>query len=651
MIRKKSRNGSLNVKLAAAFLAAAIFQSVLLSGLLLTGGVTSQAEENAYTILSEKVENRADNLESNMNYVWTNFDNDLSRLKQYFTEQEAGEGLTDVDALLEGAAPIVLDSLYYTKATGAFLILSQEAEKGSYPALYFKNANPDRNEDTNVYMLAGPWNVADKLKLVTDREWSYRLKLDESNQDFFTKPYENVSLSGDTELLAYWAKPFKVVPKGEEVITYSIPFCDKKGNPVGVFGVEISLSHLYHYLPSTELVRGDSYGYVIGIKKQGEDFITVAAAPSSVQKRYLEPGMKLALTPQSQENSIFYLDGLKMDSRLAACVKGLGMYYNNTPFSGEEWYLIGLVSQASLMSFPDRIGQILLTSFFISLVLGSAVAVVISNWFTRSSRLMELSDVSVGAFETYGRGGRVAMTVQVPSLLQMTRRQVREYSRDKRKFLEYLNEICKNRTEEDHVYFLTDQGKKKWLRIMTKEDGGNFHGIVVDVTEETEKKCALEAEANYDGLTGVENRKAYHKLVRRMNRKHHHENPPALIMCDLNNLKTVNDTRGHIQGDKYIKEAARLLSEAFPNGRVFRIGGDEFVVILNQAKEKEIEDGLLELDEQMKAFGEKEDFSASVAAGYAVFKEGEDESLEDVFARADAAMYQDKKRKKAGKLS
>lgn len=647
MKRKASKNDSLNVKLAAAFLAAAIFQSVLLSSLLLTCGVTSQAKDNAYTMLSEKVAGRADNLESNMNYVWSNFDSDLNRLKQYFTEQQAGEGHTDVDALLEGAAPIVLDSLYYTKATGAFLILGQDAKEGDYPALYLKNANPDRNEAANIYMLAGPWNVADELHLVTDREWSYRLKLDEGNQDFFTKPYENVSLSGDTELLGYWAHPFKVVPKGEEVITYSVPFCDKRGNPVGVFGVEISLNYLYHYLPSTEIADGDSYGYVIGIKKQGEDSITVAAAPSSVQKRYLEPGMELILNAQSPENAVFYLDGLKMSGKLAVCLKRLGMYYNNTPFSGEEWYLIGLVSQSSLMSFSDRIGQILLTSFFISLVMGSVVAVVISNWFTRSSRLMELSDVSVGAFETYGRGGRVAMTVQVPSLLQMTRKQVRECTRDKRKFREYLDAICRNRTEEDHVYFLTEHEKKKWLRITTKEEGGNFHGIVVDVTEETEKKYALEAEANYDGLTGVENRKAYNSLIRRMNRNLNRENPQAVIMCDLNNLKTVNDTRGHIHGDQYIKEAARLLSEAFPNSRVFRIGGDEFVVILNEADEKGIKEGLRQLDIQMNAFGKKEDFSASIAAGYAVYRAEEDESLEDVFARADAAMYQDKKRKKA----
>ena len=93
--------------------------------------------------------------------------------------------------MLEALAPEVLDALYDTKTTGVFLILPDEGETdGSLAALYFRNNNPDRNssQNENLYMLIGPWNVAEKMKISTTANWNFRLEVNERKPRFFQKP-------------------------------------------------------------------------------------------------------------------------------------------------------------------------------------------------------------------------------------------------------------------------------------------------------------------------------------------------------------------------------------------------------------------------------------------------------------------------------
>ena len=122
------------LKLAAVFAACMVIQSLLLSVILMIGGVVSQAQENAYQIFDEKVVNRADNLENEMRNVWTDFDHHTDEISRYFTELRAdkGAGTEDAGQILNDMAPLVMDAMYYTKTTGAFLILDNGNEKEGY---------------------------------------------------------------------------------------------------------------------------------------------------------------------------------------------------------------------------------------------------------------------------------------------------------------------------------------------------------------------------------------------------------------------------------------------------------------------------------------------------------------------------------------
>ena len=150
-----------------------------------------------------------------------------------------------------------------------------------------------------------------------------------------------------------------------------------------------------------------------------------------------------------------------------------------------------------------------------------------------------------------------------------------------------------------------------------------------------------------DQLTGIGNKHAYKRLEAELNQEISlgQTSDFALAVCDLNGLKTVNDTLGHTQGDKYIKQASSFLCDVFSHSPVFRTGGDEFVILLRE-RDYECREQLVGM------IHENNDINQStgdviIAVGISDFIQGFDQSLDSVFSRADAAMYQDKQRIKS----
>ncbi len=153
--------------------------------------------------------------------------------------------------------------------------------------------------------------------------------------------------------------------------------------------------------------------------------------------------------------------------------------------------------------------------------------------------------------------------------------------------------------------------------------------------------------ANKDALTGVKSKHAYKTEEKAIDKEISAgaQEPFALAVCDINGLKNVNDTLGHSAGDQYIKNACRFICDVFKHSPVFRVGGDEFVAVL-WGDDYENRSQLMSVFE--RASQEATDGQCvSVAGGMAEYAAGADQCLNDVFVRADAAMYENKKRQKA----
>lgn len=154
-------------------------------------------------------------------------------------------------------------------------------------------------------------------------------------------------------------------------------------------------------------------------------------------------------------------------------------------------------------------------------------------------------------------------------------------------------------------------------------------------------------DANTDALTGVKNRNAFELAKDRINAEiEAGENPEfAIVVCDVNGLKYINDNIGHDEGNKLLINACRLICTTFKRSPVFRIGGDEFVAVLRNddyASRNEYMDGLMK---RMTAerYNPADITNVSFATGMAEFTPGLDSDCNDVFKRADAVMYEHKK--------
>ena len=154
-----------------------------------------------------------------------------------------------------------------------------------------------------------------------------------------------------------------------------------------------------------------------------------------------------------------------------------------------------------------------------------------------------------------------------------------------------------------------------------------------------------------DGLTGVRNQASYMDYVNELQKQMNQGKVKfAVGVFDVNELKKTNDTFGHEYGDQLIKSASMLICKVFSHSPVFRIGGDEFVVILQNSDYEEKEQLFTEFDEKMKSVivDSSHDISLSIAYGIACYTK-EMDTYDMVFQAADHAMYEKKKEMKRNK--
>ena len=127
------------------------------------------------------------------------------------------------------------------------------------------------------------------------------------------------------------------------------------------------------------------------------------------------------------------------------------------------------------------------------------------------------------------------------------------------------------------------------------------------------------------------------------------EYPQAIVVADLNNLKRVNDAYGHAAGDALLRLFAAYIRELFPEGNVFRIGGDEFIILLDRTSKDAALRAIESLQERCDTVGytvkDGQMIHPSAAMGYAI-RNHDLERLDDLIARADERMYQAKARMK-----
>lgn len=186
------------------------------------------------------------------------------------------------------------------------------------------------------------------------------------------------------------------------------------------------------------------------------------------------------------------------------------------------------------------------------------------------------------------------------------------------------------------------------LRFLDETGRDCILGLCQDVTEAmrikreyVEKLAMVQSMAKIDALTGIKNKNAYKEREKLMNQRilEHRQPEFAIVVMDVNNLKLINDTKGHEAGDKAICDACEIICKTFKRSPVFRVGGDEFVVISQDEDYSRSE----ELVKSIADYNKDAITNDEIVIACGMAKYDNEEDVATVFKKADQKMYENKK--------
>lgn len=648
LIRNKN---SITRRLLVPMIIIVIVQVILFLSVIYSSGIIKILRENSFNILNQKIESRRNYLQNEMIQHWSNINESESIINSNILESLKKKGLTIDDIrgnsqisteLLNNVSNDVVFMLRKNCVTGAFLVFDTDSEEK--PGIYFRDFDPNSNPNDNsdLLMERGPASIARNLGIPLDSWWNNKFTFNGEHKltsnEFLQKPIiaaeENENLSYKD--LGYWSRPFALDDKDIKVITYSVPLLDENNRPYGVIGIALSLNYLNSLLDYEEIDSNGKGVYVLGIDNGNKHFEQVMSTGPMINKILEEDNNNVKLKDKEAFKSIYELD-LNDSKKVAyACTKYFKLYNTNTPFSNDNWAVIGIIEKENLLYYSDRFARLLAISLIISTIIGimvvllaggraikpikslaedvknsnpreplnlkkiniseidelsSAIVTLNANVLDSASKLsqiIKLFNMPIGAFE-YKRGqDMVFCTETFFQVMGINKEQDNETYIEIGKFEKIMGETIIH--EEDQlkdIYRIEREDKNIWIKLKVMEYNSRTLGVVIDVTQDVLEKQKIKYERDYDILTSILNRRAFSRLVEEKLEKIENE-IGAFIMWDLDNLKYVNDTYGHDYGDEYIRKASKELKKFEEYGGIVgRRSGDEFYVFVYGFKSKD----------------------------------------------------------------
>ena len=611
------RGCSIFCKILRSLLLVLLAEVLLLIFAISTSRVTSQLNENAEDILDKQVENRANYLRQNL--IQAQDLNAISGTIDRVTRELVDQGVVDLNTLdtsseealplLQAIVPELVSTLRAKPVNGVFVILSthdlnHRADDSYLPGLYIRDLDPSAlSADRNADLLAerGPATVFAPLGVSTDKGWSPAMPYQPGGKTSFYKESFQIAYTSESKLSAddygrWTPATFRLKGDDRDALAYVRPLILDDGTVYGVVGVELLTSYLTTQLPSNELQNADHGTYLLATTDadlKRDDIITVRTAFFTGEDADKNMPRTLTLYRDGMDWK-FWLDGEEQ----YATFQQLGLYNRNAPFSGEAWLLIGTVAKNDLYRFSHSVRNLLVMAALLTAVVGLGCSVAVARQLAKP--VAQLS-----------------------------------------------NELA--RAQNDHVS--VPEFSRTGIRELDQ-----FASAIVQLSRENEEVTALERrriehERDYDILTGLYNRQAFQRVCESLFAKPEALGHAALLMTDLDNLKTINDTYGHDWGDQYLRQTGRCLAASTPPGTLSaRLSGDEFMLLLygydsRDAVREELEKLRAALQDSASILPSGSELHISLSGGVAWYPE-DSTDFNTLKKYADFAMYQVKHSRK-----
>ena len=194
--------------------------------------------------------------------------------------------------------------------------------------------------------------------------------------------------------------------------------------------------------------------------------------------------------------------------------------------------------------------------------------------------------------------------------------------------------------KDNRLIWVNDVGRK----IVTEDGREAMISIMTDITERIKWETQLINEAEHDALTGLYNRKKAASLIEEKFAQNEKGN---LFICDVDNFKSINDTKGHIAGDRALMELASIIRKTAGNCSVTaRLGGDEYMLFFPGNVEQEQAKTLIrQIQQEFLDTMQRENPDLAISLSVGGTEREEQEDFETLYRKADTALYQAKQKK------
>ena len=611
--------------------------------------------------------------------------------------------------LLKDISPSLINTLYNKQISGIYVVLNTLPLDGSsalksVSGIYLRDLDPLATPSTrNADLLweRAPVDVVRSGYIATDSGWQPIFSEEDVEKDFFRKPFQ-AAYEDDRDLAekeyGYWTKqPYSLSGDNRTAISYTIPLILNDGTVYGVLGVELLTDYMKTLLPDAELLENSQSAYLLAADPgDGGPMVPIVLSGDSMNPERLE---KLSLTLAEDGASAVDADG-----SYYAAAKKLVLYSNHAPFDADKWYLLGISPKKSLFAFSRQIQTVLALTMVLTFIIGLTGIFLASYRLSkpiqrlsgevekaqRDNGLPELSATGIREIDQFAelisRLGRevVESSTRLLSIMNMASVELAGYDLQEEsdsvyvtdnffpmlgisgidvshltpeEFWKHQNKLHQTldhvHAEDGSIVYSVPQsdGTIRYLRFEQQKKDGRQIGLIEDVTVSTLEKKQIEMERDSDGLTRLYARRGFRREADALFLKPAVLKHAALVMIDLDNLKTTNDRFGHNVGDQYIQMAGRCFMENTPeNTLCARMSGDEFTLLLYGYDSRETaREKVKELYQAIHAVDfvlpNGDNMGLSASGGVAWYPE-DSTQLSELLKYADFAMYQVKRSQK-----
>lgn len=668
--------------------------------------LAKQTENREHYLEEEMIDNwsNLDMLSAGIN------DNVWERLeRQQLSLADLNSNNTECVELLKDIYPDLISTMYNKQVSGIFVVFNTKNldEAGgieALPGIYLRDLDPtatpsERNAD--LLLERAPTALVQSGRIATDSGWQPAFSREDSvEQAFFYNPFQAAYLDDrmlEAKNYGYWtAETYSLSGTGRTSIAYSIPLILEDGTVYGVLGIELLTDYVQSLLPYSELSGSDHGAYLLATTSGEETFLNPVVLSSDILRSSDVNEKKFVMSGNGEvtdENGEYY-----------GAARRLVVYNNHAPFDSDKWYLVGISSKESLFAFSRQMQALLVFSVVMTFAIGLVGILLVSYRLSRPIRrlsaevekaqkinnlpelsstgireidqfassisylgrevveastrflgIMNLVSVDLAGYDVQESAKSVYVTDNYFPLLGME--DVDASSLTPETFVKLQKEI-----HEKYFYSVSEDGSTiysvpqaggtvRYLRSEYKEQDGRLVGVIEDITASALEKMRIERERDCDNLTKLYARRGFRREADALFLKPEILKHAALLMIDLDNLKSTNDRFGHNFGDLYIQTAGRCFVENTPgNTLCARMSGDEFIVLFyGYDSREEIRE---KIDALYQAIGKVsfvlpngENMGLSASGGVAWFPE-DSTNLSELMKYADFAMYQVKRSKK-----